>query len=134
MVDRLRTAEFRGLFAQPLRSVQKYAQRFIGRRDFEGVFIGIHAHWKTDSVAFNTDGLQPLRVLARSSISSFVTVVGQVNALRFMRFEGLQMLIVKALGAIDASDLAEAVDPKGERIDDRFRQDDAPLLFSEPGF
>jgi hypothetical protein len=62
--------------------------------------------------------LQPLRVSLRSSISSFVTVVGQVNTLRFMRFEGLQMLIAKALGAIDASDLVEAVDPKGERIDD----------------
>ena len=63
-------------------------------------------------------------VFLRRAFSRFVAVVGDINSLRAVLLKRRPMLVGKAVHAVDRGHVAIARAPEGQRVDQRFAQDD----------
>ena len=96
----------------------------LGWSHFQGVFVGVHPGRELDPEAFDAMTLQTLGVSFCGLISGSVSIISQIDSLRLIYLEGLKMIVGKAFGSVNASDVAQAVDPRGQRINNAFGQDD----------
>ena len=100
------------------------AQTLGGRGELQGVFVGVHALGEEDAPAFEAFGHELGGKLVGAAVAGFVPVVGDQHALDAVFLEGGEMVGGEALHAVGCRDVAIAGAPEGERVDERFAQDD----------
>src|SRR5262249_11422262 len=94
------------------------------RSDFQSKLIRVHSLPKLDTEGLEAFSEQLTREREGGAISRGVVVVGDEHALHAVLLEGVEVQRQEAINAVGRDYVAESGGPEGERVDQRFAEDD----------